>query len=317
MRTWLGLGFLTFGFRFFSDAGKYRKMYEDLTRAEVPLTSVATPASAQGGGAASSARALTLASWNLQFLDVPGRGHTPRAAADYAALKRYADKLDADVVAVQEVASPEALGELFSPRDYAFYLAGKGGAQRVGFVYRRSLAATLEPDLDGLALGGDLRAGADLLLSVGGKKLRILAVHLKAYCATDSLDAPSEHCAKLKAQLPALEAWVDARAREGVPFVVIGDFNRVIAARDDALYAELDDHEPPSLALRPASLRTQTRCRGRARDAIDHVLLGGRAITALREPGLVELAYEPADLDARVQLSDHCPIEVTLDASHM
>jgi endonuclease/exonuclease/phosphatase family metal-dependent hydrolase len=318
MRSWIGIGFLMFGFRFVADSGKYKKMFEDATRSSAPLASVMTPpASAQGRVAPAKARAIKLASWNLEFFDVPGRGRTPRAPEDYAALKRYADTLDADVVAVQEVASPEALSELFPSSEYAYHLASTGGAQRSGFVYRRNLAVSVEPDLEGLALGGDLRAGADIRLIVGGKKLRLLSVHLKAYCATDSLDAPSDDCAKLKAQVPALEAWIDARAAENVPFAVLGDFNRAIGARDDQLYAELDDHQPATLSLRRASLRTHTHCRGRSQNAIDHVVLGGRAGAALSEQGLLELAYDAADLSSGRKLSDHCPIEVTLDTSRM
>src|SRR5688500_165992 len=54
---------------------------------------------------------LRIASWNLQFLDVGARGHEHRTDSDYAALRRYADSLDADVIAVQEVASTEALAQ--------------------------------------------------------------------------------------------------------------------------------------------------------------------------------------------------------------
>ena len=62
----------------------------------------------------------------------------------------------------------------------------RGGAQRTGFVFRKRLGARVLPDLEALALQ-DLRAGSDLALQVAGRELRLLSVHLKAFCVTGSL----------------------------------------------------------------------------------------------------------------------------------
>jgi endonuclease/exonuclease/phosphatase family metal-dependent hydrolase len=255
---------------------------------------------------------LRLASWNLQFLDVEGRGPDRRTRADYEALARYARELNADVIAVQEVASEAALQLVFAPEVYAYHLAARGGAQRTGFVYRKELAARVLPDLDELALA-DLRAGSDLAVRIGRRELRLLAVHLKAFCVTGSLGKRGKDCRKLSAQLPVLERWIDARAREGAAFAVLGDFNRALADADDALYRELDDAEPAELTLRRASLRTHSECQpGRRRHAIDHVLLGGAATNWLAPEGLRELAYRADDRAAGRRLSDHCPIQLML-----
>lgn len=265
--------------------------------------------------ATSPSPSLRIASWNLQFLDVAGRGHEHRASSDYAALRRYAEALNADVVAVQEVASAEALAQLFSPSVYAYHLASQGGAQRTGFVFRKSLRTRVYPDLSELALR-DLRAGSDLGVMVGARELRLLSIHLKAFCVTGPLDRNDRDCQKLNAQLPVLEGWVDARAREQVPFVVLGDFNRVLSATDDALFRALDDGDPRGLVLRRASLSTHSECRpGKRQHVIDHVLLGGPASGWLAQDGLTQLAYGPDDLAAHRKLSDHCPIHATLTPS--
>lgn len=255
---------------------------------------------------------LRLASWNLQFLDVPGRGPDARGRADYEALARHARELDADVIAVQEVASEAALALVFAPETYAYHLAARGGSQRTGFVFRRELDARVLPDLEELALR-DLRAGSDLAVRVGGRELRLLAVHLKAFCVTGSLAQRSKHCRKLAAQVPVLEGWIDARAREGAAFAVLGDFNRALGDQGDALLRELDDADPPGLALRRASLREQAACRpGRRLQAIDHVLLGGPAVRWLLPEGSRELPYRADDRAAGRKLSDHCPIQLVL-----
>ena len=306
MRIWFGLAFILFATQC---AIKLRPYLSSIAGARAP-----SPAQTQEPRpkARTEGSSLRLASWNLHFLDVEGRGHDARARIDYQALGRYAQKLDADVIAVQEVASEAALSLVFSPDTYAYHLASGGGSQRTGFVFRKTLAARVLPDLEQLALE-DLRAGSDLAVRVGGHELRLLAVHLKAFCVTGSLSRKSKHCSKLSAQLPILEAWIDARARERAAFIVLGDFNRALGEPDDSLYRELDDADPPGLTLRRAGLRTHTECQPTKRQhALDHVLLGGAATHWLSPQGLVELSYTPADREARLKLSDHCPISLTL-----
>jgi endonuclease/exonuclease/phosphatase family metal-dependent hydrolase len=259
---------------------------------------------------------LRIASWNLQFLDLPGRGPDKRVSADYEALRGYARALAADLIAVQEVASPEALALVFPKEEYAYYLAQVGGAQRSGFVFKKQIEVRIHPDLSALSLH-DLRAGADLGVFVRGRELRLLSVHLKAFCVTGALTRDDKACRKLSAQLPVLESWIDARAREGAPFVVLGDFNRAIAEPHDALFAELNDGEPAGLVLTQAGTRTHSACHGKRRQAVDHVLLGGETGHWLEPAGLVEVPYEANDLDAGRKLSDHCPIHVTLSAPAM
>jgi endonuclease/exonuclease/phosphatase family metal-dependent hydrolase len=254
---------------------------------------------------------LRVASWNMQFLDLPGRGPDQRTAADYEALARYAKALDAHVIAVQEVASVEALALVFPKDQYAYYLAERGGVQRSGFVYRKRFKIVVHPDLSELSLT-DLRAGADIGLLVAPKReLRMLSLHLKAFCVTGALTRDDKACRKLNAQVPVLEAWIDARAREGLPFVVLGDFNRALAAPRDALFAELDDHEPASLWLTQAGPHLYSACGGKKKLAVDHVLVGGGQ-DSLSPSELEEMPYSALDREAGRRLSDHCPIRVTL-----
>lgn len=258
---------------------------------------------------------LRLASWNLQFLDLPGRGPDRRVRADYEALARYARGLNADVIAVQEVASIEALALVFPKLEYAYHLAELGGAQRSGFVYKKKLTVRVHPDLHELALV-DLRAAADLGVLVRGRELRLLSVHLKAFCVTHALTHDDKDCRKLNAQVPVLEGWIDARAGENVPFVVLGDFNRALAQPHDALLSELDDSDPPGLTLELLGKRTHSACRGKKQHAVDHVLLGGSA-GEWQPQELVEVPFVASDLEAGRKLSDHCPIHVTLNAPAM
>lgn len=262
---------------------------------------------------AEAPRSLRLATWNLQFLDVPGRGPDRRSRADLEALARYARTLAPDVLAVQEVASEEALAQVFPASTYAYHLAASGGAQRSGFVFKRALRVKRHPDLAALGEHG-LRAGAELGVFFNGRELRLLSVHLKAFCVTGPLSKRSKDCAKLRAQVPVLESWIDARAREQVPLVVLGDFNRGLAAPNDELWRELDDGDPPGLGLLRAAVPMNARCHRPRQFAVDHVLLGGASRAWLAREGLRELPFDDTDRAQGVKLSDHCPLLVTLRA---
>lgn len=257
---------------------------------------------------------LRLATWNLQWLNTEGRGMVERDDADLAELARYAERLDPDVVAVQEVSSEEALARIFPRSRYAIHLAAQGQAQKTGFAYRKDLEVRVMPDLDALSEGG-LRAGADLEVEVEGARLRLLAVHLKAFCVTEGLDSDKRDCERLAEQVPAIEAWVDARASTREPFVVLGDFNRFLDDQDD-LWRELADKEPAELTLRrtDSSLGSLCQSRRNPKPFIDHIVLGGPAANWLVPDSFRELRYDDADRRAHVKLSDHCPILVQLEA---
>jgi endonuclease/exonuclease/phosphatase family metal-dependent hydrolase len=259
---------------------------------------------------------LTLATWNLSWLfAAEGKGQSGRTARDFAELRQYVERLNADVVAFQEVDGEQAARRVFDPAVYAFVVGSRGGAQRTGFAYRKQLSVKQHAEYAELDLG-DLRSGVDLTVFVGARELRLLTVHLKSRCFEGPLDR-SRHCQKLARQVPVLEAWIDARAREGTPFAVLGDFNRRFfkgghGARD-AVWAEIDDGEPPESDLWSPTEGRRSQCwDGRHPDFIDHIVLS-RSARALFVPGsFAELLYaEPAVAPQRT-LSDHCPLSVVL-----
>lgn len=257
-----------------------------------------------------------MASWNIAWLNADaGAGPVPRQHEDYERLRSYAAELDADIVALQEVDGEQAAGRVFDPNVYAFHFAAGGGAQRTGFAFRRSLEVTLHPDHAELARG-NLRGGADLSVTTRGGRLRLLAVHLKSGCPSGgehSAPTRSDACRKLAVQLPALEAWVDARAQEQVPFAVLGDFNRRwTSAHADWFFDDLDDASPPEADLDSPTRSQTVTCWTGAMPSVDHLVLS-RQLQERVLPGSFEtLRYRASDLPHRARLSDHCPILVGL-----
>ena len=265
---------------------------------------------------------LKLASWNMEHLAEADRsGCRPRTEADYAAMRAYVTRLDADVIAFQEVESKTAAERVFDPAVYTVVIEDRVGAdrrgacrglegltlnaQRTGFAIRKGLPFDRLPDVTDLQLGDvDLRSGVDLVVRPrGGDPIRVLSVHLKSGCSSGDRN---EACPVLFQQATVMERWVDERAGEGVRFAVLGDFNRRLAMPNDAVWAEWDDGAPANADLALASADEPARCNPRYRDFIDFIVLDRRASEGLQR--FEEQTYGGEGL------SDHCAITATLAA---
>lgn len=263
---------------------------------------------------------LTLASFNMEHLaERDGTGCRPRTAADYAALRAYVERVGADVIALQEVESAEAAHRVFDRAEWVVVVEDRAGSgrsgecrglpgrylttQKTGFAVRRGLAFERLPDVTDIQISNaDLRSGVDLVVRpAGGPELRLLSVHLKSGCSSGDGQAA---CAVLFQQVPQLENWIDDRAREPRPFVVLGDFNRRLARPSDAVWAEWDDGEPANADLTLASGDRRAQCNPRYPEFIDHIVLDRRAAQRMLE--FRETLFEGPPL------SDHCAVSVRL-----
>jgi endonuclease/exonuclease/phosphatase family metal-dependent hydrolase len=290
--------------------------------------------------------AIKLASWNLEWLIAPeafkdlketctraderpadGGRHIPcdvaarlqRSTRDFRALARYAARLDADVIALQEV-DGAAAGRLVFP-GYNFCFTSREQIQNNGFAIRAGLAFRCGPDVRDLGARDRLRRGAQLILFPGEpREMHLLSVHLKSGCSRDPLNGPAQACRELARQVPALEAWIDEQGRSGRPFAVLGDFNRdLLGERGSArtptgallnIWPELDDADPPEADLVNAAERAPfLNCRpGQSYDAyIDFIVLS-KSLGTMQIPGSFErITYSASDA-RRTRLSDHCPV---------
>jgi endonuclease/exonuclease/phosphatase family metal-dependent hydrolase len=236
----------------------------------------------------------------------------PRSSADLARLAHYARRLDADVVAFQEVESAAIARRVF--RGYEICLRRGPGLQQVGFALRRGLAHHCGQPLADLAINAQGRAGQPLTLEVPGLgAIELLAVHLKSGCAHDPLPSRHESCRLLAEQAEALGQWIRNQAARRAHFIVLGDFNRGGPPEiSDPFWAALN----PGLFLASSRVLPFANCHWGApyHTFIDHILVGQGLLAALPKIPFAQLRYQPGEA-ARYVLSDHCPIGVSLNAA--
>lgn len=213
---------------------------------------------------------ITFATWNIANLHhetgVSLRNRSvAREDADYARLAATAERLDADVVALQEIGSPAALERIFSSANYHLivsdrYVPGDEArppkerdiftalaVSKVTFPELPDVKTVSAFALQHIELTSDrtaesirpTRAAMQIEFEHEGRKISFLNVHLKSSCHQYSLrDVEDQHfvnkkpfgsrfdCRTLKAQLAILENWIEVKHALGRHVVVAGDFNR-------------------------------------------------------------------------------------------
>lgn len=267
-------------------------------------------------------RPLKIATWNLEFLaEKDGVGCEPRSDADYVAMRRIVDGMDADVIAFQEAENEAAAARVFDPARYTIIMEQRPGAasgscggrhpeqtfirQAVGFAIKKGITFDRNPDLTALELGNpQLRSGVDIRVTAPGHQpIRLLAIHLKSGCFQGDR---AQACGTLLQQVPVLEKWIDTAAGGPDRFAVLGDWNRRLAEGGDAVWTELDDGSPANSDLRLADEGVTPRCDPRYRAFIDHIVLDRRA--AAHASGFAEAPYGAG----QKHLSDHCPVSALI-----
>ena len=272
-------------------------------------------------GVCQAGEPLRIASWNLEHLAAAeGTGCRPRSEGDYQRLRRYARRLDADVVALQEVENAEAVRRLFPAEHYRVEIGAgdhrpprpcRGAAyrlltdHRVAFAIRRDVPYRRLPDVE-LPAGG--KPSPQIAVTVAGRPLHLLAVHLQSGCFTNRQDRRAgERCDALRAQADRVEAWIDRHSRAGRAAVALGDFNRRFTVPGDRVWKDLADGIPAPLTTLTRDHVQRCRGRYRGRPYIDHVVVNPAALALVRGE-LEPLVYRET---GRESPSDHCPIAVT------
>ena len=278
-----------------------------------------------------------------------------RTAAAYQLLARQVASLRADLIAFEEVEGAEALARVLEPDGRVPSATAQGiqrgadwwwlvnplpidGRQRVALAVRRELVRELSvtpvPEL-GQPLTREARGGLLARLTfLDGRQLHVLVVHLKSGCqdfssssTLTSTSTSTSACRQLAAQLPILARLLDDLESQGLPLLVLGDFNLRFTAQSgqvvpDGAWTLLDNRQP-------AGARLERLTTGFVQPdgcflprygnlPIDHILLAGtlvgRAVPGSLQAHPFMTSSEPPQLRRGAQwfLSDHCPLSVVI-----
>ena len=269
---------------------------------------------------------IRLATWNVEHLAFPAdTGCNPRTGSQLDALRDYAEGLEADIIGLQEVASKEAVNQLFPSSDWTIVMSERADnepftcrdngnpstQQKVAFVVRKPLSVKHMRSLEQFGLGmPGLRFGLEITVASAEQELTLLNLHMKSGCFVDQYSTSDKQACQIFAQqAPMLESWVDEQERSGRPYAVLGDFNHRLSAPFNQLTRALKQNEEGnrnSLMNADAKL---IGCHPYYPAPIDHILLGNMNTDAWQVS--TEAVYFN-DMGVDAMLSDHCAIVATV-----
>lgn len=263
---------------------------------------------------------LKIAEWNMEWLHRNNNtGMIKRVDADYQAYLRYSNSINADIVVMEEVDGVQAAQRVLDPRKYNFLFTSRRNVQNVGIAYTNRLNLVSSTEIDALDVDGNngLRYGLEMRFSDtqsrNNQEFIVLAVHLKSLCFDDSVTNPTNAaCEKLSRQLVVLEDKINSYARSGIPFMIVGDFNRRFTTSDE-FWNTIDDGVPTNADLYSPAMDHTSTCRGGQYPVhIDHIVLDKLATMSYVNNSFEEVDFTASDI-SRYKLSDHCPITLQVD----
>ena len=262
-----------------------------------------------------SAEPLYVATWNVEHLNEENdAGCIPRTDDDYEYIADRIAKLNADIVAIQEVESAKAAYRVFPESEWVVVMSDRPNTrgsdsgsvcwgtqdkrlrhQATGIAIRRGVDFDVNPSYAHLA--GDnpsQRWGTDVTIHSEQLSFRVLSVHLASGCWGPEQDIDSgrsDICTTLRGQVSRLAEWIEERNAHNQAFVILGDFNRRLAISDDWAAAQLLGTDQDT-TLVTADIREGTTeddwCDARYPDLIDHILLSNGLLGHLKRDSVME-----------------------------
>ncbi|WP_163930953.1 HAD family acid phosphatase [Paraferrimonas sp. SM1919] len=297
-----------------------------LTAAMLPAVNVDANPALSGFGNDSG---LKIATWNVEHLAFPAnKGCNPRTPEQISQLKTYAQSLNADVVALQEVASAEAVAQIFPAKDWNVFISDRPDSeayqcretgrtstqQKVAYAVKKQLTHVKVKSLKEFALGNPgLRYALELTLPTKQGTTTLLNVHMKSGCFVDDhTRKDSEACQIFTQQAPLLDAWVENKEKQGQPYAVLGDFNHRLSANYNQLTRTLTSNSDGSESTLVNTVAGKIGCHPYYPAAIDHIFVGHMPKS---DYSLTANIHHYDNMQPKAMLSDHCAVSVGIDAT--
>lgn len=289
---------------------------------------------------------IRIVSWNIADFhhqkDVearPGIG-TSRSQDDLDVIKKYAQKVGGDLIALQEIATEEAAAMLYPEDRFQLFMSSRyvedvtAGRQNdiytaIAIKKRDDIKILKQHDIVNLQIDPTsndpkdkpTRRGTAVKLEINGEILWFVSVHLKSSCSSTKNIAKSskEDCKILWQQKEPLKEWIHERIQNNEHFIIAGDFNRRFRAFNDEgmLWSYLNDENlgNPLMVKHPETvMRLCPTRKGQSTEPIDWILLDAKLADSFVSGSFWERRWSKEDTSEHGRrISDHCPIRIDLD----
>lgn len=190
---------------------------------------------------------LKLTTWNIEHLTFPYDkiGCRPRSEKEMLELKFYTERLQSDVVALQEMGSVAAIKQLFpqdtwqifisdrpdSPPHNCYTSDNKSHQIKVAVAVRQGIkvkSVTSLPEF-GQEYNGS-RYAIEMIIGSPLGEIKLLNVHMNSGCyVNDYRESDTRACKSFAGQAPVLDKWIEKQEQSSLPYIVLGDFNHRLA----------------------------------------------------------------------------------------
>lgn len=268
---------------------------------------------------------ITLASWNMEHLtESDNPGCKVRSSSEYEKMKKYISQVNADIYALQEVASTAALTALFDPAQWNIYLSDRADSQpytcrengrtssqqKVAIVVNKQLKVLSMHSLPSLGLKEEgLRYGLEAEIQTPRGVLTVLSLHLKSGCFVDDYSRSDlADCKILGQQVAPLLSWINQQEAKGQAYVMMGDFNHRLSAPYNRFTRDINESLSTESSLVLAT-RDLIGCHPWYPAPIDHIWVGAMDTQPVYQHAKV---WPFEDMRPDKMLSDHCAVTVSL-----
>ena len=275
---------------------------------------------------------LRVATWNVEHLAYPiDKGCKPRTETEINAMRTYVKRVDADIFALQEVASESAVRLLFptdewqvffSPRqDSKPYICRGSGRestqQKTAYAVKKSIQVNSFSAISELALNSPgLRYGLEMNVDTDLGPITLLNVHMKSGCFVDNYSrSDSTACKVLAQQAPILDIWIEQKEQDNTPYLVLGDFNHLLTAPYNHLTQKIFTHSDGSATSMLNTTRNMIGCHPYYPAPIDNIFIGEMPMNRDKVVALKSIAHDFDNMDPKQMLSDHCAVSLSINPS--
>ena len=293
---------------------------------DMPIQAVHSSVPLSANSTANKTNELRVATWNVEHLAYPiDTGCKPRSQKDLDAMRAYINQVDANIYALQEVASKQAVNMLFPDEHWQIFMSSREDSktytcrgserastqQKVAYAVRKALVVNDVQSLSAFSLNNPgLRNGLQINVQTELGDVSLLNLHMKSGCFVDNYSrSDTQACKVFSEQAPILDQWIEDQEQQNTPYIVLGDFNHRLSAPYNHLTQKLFSNSDGSAS----SLRNPTAdligCHPYYPAPIDLVFVGGIANTAISYKTQVN-TFNNMQVDD--MLSDHCAVSLNI-----